>query len=167
MLSVAPRRRKSGIKSIILSGDDHNYETVMHIIDLCNSCPQLQALDLSFCKFGNQWCREIASLLENRHSKLKDLKLHDHLFDHSINDEGVLYFINALSNHNVLWCMEINGRSMTDKIWDPLSAILFNTSSINATIRSNHKLWHLLEIEFDDQDRVSRMLTDDVRYSYL
>ncbi len=69
-------------------------------------------------------------------SKMKQLDLGENDFD----DEVVIDFADALANNTVLNTLIIGGTDLLDKIWNALSCVLCDKSSIKNTHTSNHTL---------------------------
>ena len=67
---------------------------------------------------------------------MKQLDLGENDFD----DEVVIDFADALANNTVLNTLIIGGTDLLDKIWNALSCVLCDKSSIKNTHTSNHTL---------------------------
>ena len=71
---------------------------------------------------------------------MKHFRLRDAGGEDVIDGDGALYLFQALNNNNSLKTLEIDSYCLTRRRWDALSPILCDTTSINATIQSNHTL---------------------------
>ncbi len=80
------------------------------------------------------------SCLVNPNSKMKKLDLGENDFD----DEVAIDFADALANNTALKTLTIGGTDLSDRIWNALSCVLCDKSSIENTYTSNHTL-HTVE----------------------
>lgn len=138
MLSDAfsQRGNPTSIKRIFIGGEYVNDEQVPAIVDLCNFCPKLTQLDLSYSNIGNSSCGLLATLLQNRGSNLKNLDMRTF----NIDDEGAQIFANAIDGNITLKHLALDNDHITVEGLKRFTPFLCNTTSINATFESNHTL---------------------------
>ena len=131
--------------SIIAFANDSSYNERLEVLDLRNC--------ISVTPAG--W-RALSRLLGSPHSVLRDL---DISLNPSVNDEIVTEYANALrgNEHSQLKSLTIGSAlydfyaetydydlsPLTNAIWDPITNLMCNTSSIDATWSSNHTLCDL------------------------
>jgi len=128
----------TSLKSIRLKDcsidDDILEEFVSGIIGL----HQLRTLDLSGNNFGRAGCEALATLLKESNSNLCHLRLGRNI---RIDDNCATILANALKGKNKLKILRFYpNNTITGRGWDAFSEVLCDTSSVNNTFLSNHRL---------------------------
>ena len=98
------------------------------IVELCNHCPRLQKLELSYSDIGNQACNELALLLETPESKLKCLILNGNF---AIGDDGAEFLANAIINNKKLKRLELSRCSELQTGVGIISSDLYVTQQVS------------------------------------
>jgi len=103
---------------------------------------QLKNLDLSGNNFGRVGCEALATLLQDPNSNLCGLSLMNNI---NIDDNCAIVLANSLMGNSKLIDLVFSGsRSITESGWNAFSAVLCDTSSVNATFCSNHTLQRIV-----------------------
>jgi hypothetical protein len=106
------------------------------LVDLLAGMINLKCLKLCFCNSitNNGW--RVISRIPQTGSNVISLDLGG---EH-VNDDTVISFATALATNNCLRGFYLAGREITDRIWDAITDILCDYSSILSTYHSNHTL---------------------------
>ena len=142
---------RSVLKNLSLWGTSINDDAITAFANSLIDNGTLEELDLSQCNSvtPNGW-RALSRVLGSPHSCLGKLEVSYN----SINDDIVSAYTNELSENedSQLWSLALTDVDLiTNAIWDPITNLLCNTSSIDATWSSNHTLCELGDFLNDDE----------------
>ena len=123
-------------------------------IDTNHGPKKLNDLELDNNNINADDCRELAKLLQGGNSTLWKLDLQHNKID----DEGVGILVNALQNNTSLKFMDLNdNRDITKEGLELLLKLVFDISSIKATLGSNHTLMQI-RLNDDGEDERSTLI---------
>ena len=150
-LSTLLRNTTKQLQTLDLCGnniDDEGVEALAHAI----SGSQLQVLDLSYNPtITIRGWKTLATLLEMPASNLEEVYLNN---NNNIGDEGALMFASAPRGNCKLKVLTLHGNRITAEGWAHFTRLLCDTSSINNTYLSNHKLRDLATIDLMPYDEL-------------
>jgi len=125
-------------------------ETIASLLQDTNC--NLQTLDLSYNQINNEGAIAISNSLENN-NKLKNLDISQN----QIGNEGAIAIANSLASNNKLKELDIGGNSHSlvnqNVVKDAFARVLCDTSSLNATHSSNHRLSGLFA-SYEEEERM-------------
>ena len=107
--------------------------------------------------------KTLCTLLEIPGSTLQKLDVNNN----SIGDDGALIFANALANNSTICYLDVDYCGITPKGWEHFKKLLYDTSSINNTYKSNPTLMYLGDehediVDSEDEHQEDREDVDDV-----
>ena len=165
-LSNAIGNSQSALKKLILWETAINNDAITAFANSLIDNDTLEVLDLSHCESVTPtgW-RELSRVLGNPHSSLRILDVSMN----SLTDDVVIAYANELStseNSRLESLVLSDSYLITSAIWDPVRNLLCNTSSIDATLSSNHTLRDLgnfffVEESHQDSDNSENSDTDE------
>lgn len=121
MLSVAIGNCNKSMRRIEMFNNGIRDGQLVDTITALRMHPQLEVLDLHSMTIGRNECTVLSSLLSCSATQLKILNLQDN----NIDDEGVEYLVNALTNVKTLQKLDLcSNRSITIKGWKKVSTLL-------------------------------------------
>ena len=143
--------------SLDLSSNQINDDSIEALVPALKCCSYLRTLtiDDSTSVTSRGW-ENLASILESPNSSLTELTF----LSNNIDDEVVTALISALASNHTLRTLRIGGLILLSHGEKELSKLLCDTSSINATYRSNHTLFHLGAIPRENPLRPLLVLND-------
>ena len=129
-------------------------EKLMPIVEGIRGHRMLEVLDMEGNRIGDAGCDAIAALLEDPSCTLQELKL----ARNNISTEGATTIANSLTHNTKLkqLCLEQN-QIDTPSARDVFSKLLCNTSSINDTYSSNHKLKAIIGLRRQNESNNDRL----------
>ena len=112
-------------------------EQFMPIVEALRGHPMMEVLILDGNRIGDAGCDALATLLKDSSCILRQLWLSSN----NIGTEGATTIANSLANNTKLKRLHLDENPIdTSAVEDAFSRVLCNTSSINHTHSSNHKL---------------------------
>lgn len=119
---------------------------LLPMVEAMRGLRSLEQLYLNNNNIGNDGCEALATLLEDPNSNLEQLQINRN----NIGNEGAILIANSLVKNKKLQRLDLSRNLDVDSVWDQLSYILCNTSSINDTYSSNHTLQMLRVTNLDN-----------------
>ena len=140
------------LEELNLDENEITDRVVASIIDLLtNGECKLVSLKLGhveslFDNISGQGRNNLALGMANPEFRLRELCLNDC----NINDDTAIEFANALQHDTSLDILRLDGNSITARGWAALSKVLCDTSTLNATVSSNHTLREVYQPDWDN-----------------
>ena len=113
-------------------------EQLLPMVEAIRGHRSLETLRLNYNRIGNVGCETVAALLHDPSCNLQTLDIHHN----QIGNEGAIAIANSLVNNNKLQELNLSGNQIDNQhiVKDAFSRVLCDTSSLNATHSSNHRL---------------------------
>ncbi|KAL7466152.1 hypothetical protein ACHAXS_006448, partial [Conticribra weissflogii] len=137
---IQKRKKKRRLRVLSLENCGIGRTGASSLVDVMTRCPSLRVLELSHNNIGDRSIKHLAQSIQSSQCRLEFLGLNNV----QVGDHGAIHLAEALSSNTSqpsLHTLSLQSNNdITDKGASSLLDAIYNSSSVNAIIESNHTL---------------------------
>jgi len=145
VLGIVLASRDTPLEMLHLGRSNFGSDGLRAFLEVFSPKPNVmpKILNLSNNNADVEWYIALSELMQNEHCSLEGL----HIKDLHLDDDLVSHIVTSLKNNERLTNLDIAIKNTSDSVWDQISQLLCDKTSIAATYASNHTLLKFGESE--------------------
>ncbi|KAL7466953.1 hypothetical protein ACHAXS_007223 [Conticribra weissflogii] len=149
VLSIVLASRHTPLEMLHLDRNNFGLDGLRVFLEVFSAKPNLmpKILNLSENNFDVEWYIALSEMMQNEHCSLEEL----HIYDLRLDEDTVSHVVASLKNNKRLTNLDISIKNTSNSVWDQISQLLCDTTSIAATYASNHTLLKFGESESENE----------------